>query len=602
MKKSKLIVLLISLMLYGCSGTDELSVNSGSVDNDAKLQNLKQKAFDHFINGSLAQNQGDYPTAVAEFSKALESDTSSGIYFALGKNYLALNKLSSALKFAKLAVEYDSTELEYYNLVADIYIQARANDSAAVILEKILQIYPDDVNTYYKLARIYEDEKPLQAIKIYEDLTKIIGPDWNVLLHISELYEKVGYSEEATKSLEVLLSLAPSNLALQKLIIDFYQRNQKYDEALMMLDDIIELRPDDLDAREKKALIFIAQNNWEAAAEQYNYFLNQPSIPLDIKISIGASYFAKAVTDSSIMPLAKDFFETINKDTADWQVKLYLGAIAISQREDSVAIENFKYVTENARWNVEAWVRLGGLYFDNRKYEEAEKLMTEAIQSFPHEYAVNLILGLSLAQQGKNNQAKDFLKKSTELNPQDVNSLSAYGFTLSQLNENEEAAKYIEKALVLDPDNVNLLAQLGLIHNNLKNMDESDSLYEKALRIDPENALVNNNYAYSLSERGLQLERALDMVKISIQADSLNSSYLDTIGWVYFKLGEYDKALHYIQEAIDVGGESAVMLEHLGDILFMQGSHAQALEMWKKALELDSLNEILIQKVKTGVI
>ena len=589
-------------MLYGCSGTDEISVNSGSVVNDAEVQNLKERAFDHFINGSLAQNQGDYSTAVSEFSKALESDTSSGIFFALGKNYLALNKLSSALKYARLAVEYDSAEIEYYNLLADVYLQARADDSAAVVLEKILQIYPDEVSTYYKLARIYEEEKPLQAIKIYEELTKIIGPDWNVLLHISELYEKVGYSKEATKSLEKLRSLDPSNLALQKLIIDFYQRNQKYDEALKMLDDIIELRPDDLDAREQKALIFIAQNKWEEAAEQYNYFLTQPSIPLDIKISIGASYFAKAVTDSSIMPLAKDFFETMDKDTIDWQVKLYLGAIAISQREDSVAIENFKYVTENARWNVEAWVRLGGLYFDNRKYAEAEKLMTEAIQSFPHEYAVNLILGLSLAQQGKNNLAKDYLKKSTELNPQDVNSLSAYGFTLSQLNENEEAAKYLNQALILEPDNVNLLAQLGLIYNNMNKMVESDSLYEKALRLDPENALVNNNYAYSLSERDMQLERALQMVIISIKADSLNSSYLDTIGWVYYKLGEYDKALPFIQQAIEVGGESSVMLEHLGDILFMQGSRDQALEMWKKALELDSANENLIQKVKSGVI
>jgi Tfp pilus assembly protein PilF len=133
-------------------------------------------------------------------------------------------------------------------------------------------------------------------------------------------------------------------------------------------------------------------------------------------------------------------------------------------------------------------------------------------------------------------------------------------------------------------------------------MTQSDSLYEKALQLDPENALVNNNYAYSLSERGLQLERALEMVKISLKADSLNSSYLDTIGWIYFKLGQYDLALKYIEEAIKVGGENAVMLEHLGDILFKQGSNAQALEMWKKALELDSSNEILIQKVKSGVI
>ena len=133
-------------------------------------------------------------------------------------------------------------------------------------------------------------------------------------------------------------------------------------------------------------------------------------------------------------------------------------------------------------------------------------------------------------------------------------------------------------------------------------MAESDSVYEKALTIEPENALVNNNYAYSLSERGLQLERALKMVNIALENDSLNSSYLDTKGWIYFKLKDYKPAQKYIEEAIKAGGENAVMLEHLGDILYMNGDKSEAVENWKKALKLDEKNETLIRKVEAGVI
>ncbi len=112
---------------------------------------------------------------------------------------------------------------------------------------------------------------------------------------------------------------------------------------------------------------------------------------------------------------------------------MYLGAIALSEGDDSVAIENFKFVTENANWNVAAWVRLGGLYFDNRKYGESEVVMSEAILSFPEDFYVNLILGLSLAQQAKYEDAEKYLKKATLLNPTDITALSAYAFTLSQL-------------------------------------------------------------------------------------------------------------------------------------------------------------------------
>jgi len=301
------------LLITACSGSENTTHRSNDNGEIDQLYNAKEKALDHFINGSVAEADEDFAIAIVEFTEALNYDTSSGIFYALAKNYLALDKLSSALKYAKLSISYDSTELDYYDLLAEIFIQAREVDSAAAVLEKIIDLDPGRINTYYQLARIYEDSKPLKAIGIYEDLTKFIGPDWNVLIHIAELYEKLGYKEEAVNSLQKLLAIDPSNLALQKLVIDFYQRVEKYDEALEMLDDIIELMPDDLDAREKKAQTFILMNDWQAAAVEYGFILEQPGVPLEIKIRIGASYFAKAITDSSVLPFAKDLFESIAK-------------------------------------------------------------------------------------------------------------------------------------------------------------------------------------------------------------------------------------------------------------------------------------------------
>jgi len=376
------------------------------------------------------------------------------------------------------------------------------------------------------------------------------------------------------------------------MIIEFYQRNENYDAALKMLDDIIELTPDDLDAREKKAQILIQKGDWKAASQEYKQILKEEDILLEVKIGIGASFFEVALTDSSVLPITKEIFESIDKDTSDWQVNLYLGAIALNEGDDSTAIEYFNFVTENAPWNSQAWIRLGGLYFDNRKYDEAEKLLREAVDMFPNDFAVNLILGLSLAQNSKTEEAEPFLLKTVQLNRGDLTALSAYAFTLSQLGREEESIEYIKIALKIEPNDVNLLGQLGLSYNNLNYMAQSDSAYEEALKLDLQNALINNNYAYSLSERGLQLERSLKMVNIALDADSANSSYLDTKGWIYFKLGEYEKAREL----------NAVMLEHLGDIMFMSDKQIQAVEIWKKALDLDSENESLLQKIKSGVI
>jgi len=500
---------LLALFMIGCSSSEVSQSGSPSDQTISDPEILKKNAVEHFVNGSIAESKGDYSTAIKEFDQALAYDTSAGICFALAKNYFAINKLGSALKYSKMSVKLDSTNTEYKLQLADIFIQARENDSAAVVLENILAADSTDINTYYKLARLFENSRPLEAIKIYDRLINIIGLDWNVLLRVAELYEKLGYKEKAAESVEGLLQIDPSNIALQKLAVDFYVRNGYNEKALEMLDEIIVTMPDDLEAREKRAQIFIIQNNWEGASKEFKYIIEKPDVPLETKVGIGATYFAKSFSDSTALPIAKEFFEAIDKDTIDWQVKLYLGAIALNEGNDSLAIENFKYVTENASWNVESWIRLGGLYFDNRRYEDAETIMREAIELFPNDFAVNLILGLSLSQQNKTLESKDYLKKAVELNPSDVNSLSAYGFTLSQLQENDEAIEYLKRALQIDPNNVNVLGQLGLIYNNLEMMAESDSLYEFALQIDPQNALINNNYAYSLSERDLELDRSL---------------------------------------------------------------------------------------------
>ncbi len=609
MNKISLLISTVILYLFaGCSSSQNSIKSTEEIQNDEQIidtvstSDAKSKAMEYFINGSVFETKGDYASAILEFQDALKYDTSAGIYYALGKNYYYLGKTPQALLNARKAVSINPDQIEYKSLLADIFSSASQFDSAAVVLEQMIAQDSSSLTSYYRLARIYENSKPLSAVKIYKKLTDIIGPDWNVLIRIADLYEKMGNIDEAANTINELLKIDPGNSSLYKLLIDDYTKAENYDKAMETANDLLQMNPNDLEAREKKAQIYLKKGNWESAANEYSYILDRPGIPLDAKIRIGASYFMQSLKDSSLTPVAKEFFERIDKDTTDWEVKMYLGAIAINQHQDSVAIDNFKQVTRMAGWNVQAWVRLGGLYFDNRKYDEAAKVMEEAIQLFPDDFTVNLILGLSLAQSNRNSEAKPYLKKAVELNPTDLNALSAYGFTLSQLKENDEAVKYLNKALKISPDDVNLLGTLGLIYDGLENWEACDSTYEKALRIDSENALVNNNYAYSLSERGIKLDKALKMAEIAIKAEPLNSSYLDTIGWVYFKLGKYEKAKEYIEKAIKVGGESSVMLEHLGDITYMLGNKDKAKQMWEKSFSLDSSNNRVKQKIEKGEI
>ncbi|OGU55802.1 MAG: hypothetical protein A2V66_01300 [Ignavibacteria bacterium RBG_13_36_8] len=141
---------------------------------------------------------------------------------------------------------------------------------------------------------------------------------------------------------------------------------------------------------------------------------------------------------------------------------------------------------------------------------------------------------------------------------------------------------------------------LGLIYDNKAMFEECDDAYEKAIQIDPNNATVLNNYAYSLAERGIELERALEMSKNAVEQEPENPSFLDTIGWIYFKLEDFVKAKKYIEDAIDHDKNDDALLNHLGDVYLKMGNKEKALEFWKKSLELNKSNEDLKQKIEKG--
>jgi tetratricopeptide (TPR) repeat protein len=120
------------------------------------------------------------------------------------------------------------------------------------------------------------------------------------------------------------------------------------------------------------------------------------------------------------------------------------------------------------------------------------------------------------------------------------------------------------------------------------------------LSIDSTNALVLNNYAYALAERGTELDKALKMVTKALEIDSTNSSYLDTKGWVHYKLGEYDKAKDYIEQSLEANPDNAEVADHLGDVYYKLGDKAKAIEYWQKAYEIDPEREGLKEKIDEG--
>ncbi len=601
MKKLALFYVL-TLFLFGCASSERVANKAvPGDDNTGRIENYfkSQAAENKFINGLIREQKGDYSGAILEYYDALNYDSSAGIYYTIAKDYYALNKISNALNNIQIAINKEPRNINYRFLAASIYKYAHLRDSAVTQFKAILKVDSTNPKALFGLAKLYEAKRPMEAMELYKKTLDVVGPDWEVLLAMADLSERLGRLEKTIDYVKKLISLAPSNLNLKKILIELYIRDKKYDEALTVLDNLIPLFPNDLNLIEYKAHIYVIKKEWGKSFEEYRKIIGSNDVKFNKKFLIAASFINQAQTDNdtTLLPYAEKLMLRIDSDSLDWRIKAALGDIYQRERKDSLAIEYLKQAVNLAEWNSTIWVQLGGLLFDNHKYDEAIAEMTKAVDHFPDNFVVNIILGLSYSQKGENIKAKKYLLKAVSLNPNDLNANSALGFTLYQLKEYKDAEKYLRNAIKISPDNAQIYGMLGMIYDDQKEWQKCDEAYKKALSIDSTSALTMNNYAYSLTKRdSSNLKYALELVNKALEKEPENSSYLDTKGWVLYKMGKPKEAADYVLRALKKDGKNEEVLKHMAEIYKALGEDAKANEYFKKVKEVAKVKEAAREK------
>ncbi len=559
-----------ALVLAGCSSGKESAAGSappGSAQSRERAEINHQIAMQKVIDGSIHEAKGEFAEAILEYQEALRYENDHAIYFALAKNYAALGKHALAIEAAREAVRLNPDNLDERRMLADACLAGFEIDSAIAQYEEIVRRDSSQLESWFNLARLYQSRKPLRSLELYQEIVRRFGPEWEVDLQIADLCNKMGKFDEAAAALRDMVDLDPGNQDVRRSLAQAYVRAGRLDSAEAVYAGLRELDPDRVEYAVEIAGVHLMQNEYSQASKDLGDILSRDSVSIELKLRVGEIYFAQLQKDSTLAPLTKSIFETLRgKYPSDWRPYWFLGAIGMSTHDDSLAVRNFRRVTELASWNADAWVYMSSVFLDKNQFPEVVRILESAAKVVPDDFRVNFLLGVAYSRTGQPAEAIESLQKARKINPKDVDAIS----------------------------------QLALVYDGEKQFGQSDSLYEQALALAPDNDLVLNNYGYSLADRGVQLDRALDMARRAIAAKPDNTSYLDTMGWIHFRMGDYTKAETYIRKAIDRGEASAVVYEHLGDVEFKLNNKSQALELWNKALQLDEKNAALREKIARG--
>jgi Tfp pilus assembly protein PilF len=213
--------------------------------------------------------------------------------------------------------------------------------------------------------------------------------------------------------------------------------------------------------------------------------------------------------------------------------------------------------------NPQGFINSALIALDQDSSKQAIQILSPAAADFPDDYSIQYLLGMS------------------------------YNID----NNFKMAAVFLDNARQIAPNSRNTLHLLAIVNDNLNNWSVSDGIYQQLIQTDSTDAQAFNNYAYSLIERDDKIELSQKYSRRAIELAPDQAAYLDTYGWILFKMGNTKDAHKYIAKSLEIDGENTEVLKHMGDILVKMKKYKEAIEYYHKALSLDPENQELINKV-----
>ena len=546
------------------------------VAQQADLEKVRDLQIERLLVQGLTKSfLGYHDEAIAIYQQALDlSPTSSAVNAALADAFVAEEDLQTAIFYATQAKDYAADNIHYHKQLVHLQKEAEDLTAATETLKAMRTRFPDEVSVLEELAYLqYMNGAYDEALASYQTLEDQVGIQQHISYRMLQIHHErndVAGMETALRKME---SQNPENASIKRNLAELYQRNNREDEAIAVLEEALRVDSMDVEIIVPLARLYEDRQENERAEALWARTMDVSGSPEDA--------FARA---SHLYSRSSD-----DLDTIDLVTRLLEYAIA----------QDPSYT--------EALVLFGTIMFEEHHFEEAGQLLYRAVQVNPRNPDVWLQAAAAYLRISEPQRAADIADEALLLFPGQLSLLrvAAYGYMEAYKNTRaighfKEFLTLLEKDEAQVSERSEVLSALGLLYARTKSYEASDNAYAQALALSPDNAVVLNNLAYSLAEREIRLDEALRFAKRAVEIEQRNSSFMDTLGWVYYKQGDYKKAEEWVSKAIDAGARGATTFEHLGDIQVKLGDLSAAVNLWNKSLELNPDNEQLQQKINNN--
>ncbi len=603
-------------------------------------QEQQAEAYYHFSRAMALEGSGQWEAALEEYEKALAIDpTNSMIYSEMAAAYFRRRQVDQATEYAERAIRAGADNLDAHQLLSTIYSnmlgQASARgvppeivDKAIEEFEHIVRLDPNGRDAYLMLGRLYRFKNdPERATEVYRDFLKIAPGSEEGAISLAELQIGAGNVEEAVEILKKFNEEQPGSLNVLTTLGDAYAQLEEFDSAADAYSGALLLDEDNIDLMRALAQALFFADRFEEAVELYERLIVEDPEDALAYLRIGQIHRDQMKYDEAREHLAKaarlvpDSTEIrfnlalVNRDSGRFdealsQVRELLRETEQSRYTDGERRNRRVFLTHVAILNsmmerfdraIEAFGEIKTIERDSdgtvdsyivdmyRSADEVDRALehsNSALEDYPENRQLLIQNADLIALEGHVEQGVAALREMTTDDEEDLQIFSSIINIYQREKDFEAAQSVLDDAMEQFADDEQAHFLQGAIFEQQKNYEEAEAAFRKALEIEADDPAVLNYLGYMLADNGVKLEEALEMIQKAVEADPINGAYLDSLGWVYYRLDRMDLAEQYLKRALLFARSDPTIHEHMGDLYLKTDRIDEARAEYEKSIEL----------------
>jgi tetratricopeptide (TPR) repeat protein len=369
-----------------------------------------------------------------------------------------------------------------------------------------------------------------------------------------------------------------------------------YDKAENSYLKAVDLKPDREQIYFELINIYETTGHPEKAIQAYEKALEANPKSLRAAVGLGRAY----VKAGQIEDASRVFEDVKQKSKSDPTVVKQIALIYLDEKKYSEAEEALQLLLAEDVDNPELHYFLGMAFEGQEKNKEATASFEKVPRNSSYYKSAVIHLSFLYEQAGEAEKAIRLMNEAIEKEPNEPELYLFLGALYEEMASYDEALATFRKGLERNEDSVRLRFRLGVVHDKMGQKDACIEAMKAVIAIDPKHAEALNYLGYTYAELGIHLDEAENLVKRAL-IEKPNDGYItDSLGWVYYKKGLYDKAVQLLEEAAALADDDPTILEHLGDAYLKLNKPRKGLESYRKALEKkEEDKETLEQKIQS---